>query len=463
MTRTGRWAALAALALPVAIFSLHPVPSQAQPFKSFAPLVKEQTPRIVHIKTGTAGQEKEKKEQGEQFGPFRPPDFFSGRGTGFIVDAAGLVVTNYHVIQNSESIEVMLSSEESFRGRVLGVDERTDLALLQIETGNLSAVRFGDSNKVEVGDWVVAIGDPLGLNYSVTAGIISAKGRNIFDSDNTAYGEFLQTDAAINPGNSGGPLFNLEGEVIGMNTAISSRGQGIGFAVPSNLLVEIIRRLKESGRVVRGWLGVVIQEITPEWARSVGLPEHTRGIVLNDLVPNAPASRSPLRKGDVILSYQGEALKRVPQLQKLVAFTQPGAKAKVEVLRKDDGRNEWRTVTMEVEIGREPGEPNVTRSDKPRLIERLDVSLGAVPDQARKKLGLGNGQGLLVERVGSGGLGQRIGLNAGDVILEVARREVKNLEDFARILEDNLQNRISILVQRENRTLYLTLFAPELR
>jgi len=438
-------------------------PAPAQPFKSFAPLVKEQTPRIVHIKTGTGAQDKEKKEPGEQFGPFRPPEFFSGRGTGFVVEAGGLIVTNYHVIQNSESIEVILSSEESFRGRVIGVDERTDLALLQIDAGNLSPVRFGDSNKVEVGDWVVAIGDPLGLNYSVTAGIISAKGRNIFDSENTAYGEFLQTDAAINPGNSGGPLYNLDGEVIGMNTAISSRGQGIGFAVPSNLLVEIIRRLKESGRVVRGWLGVVIQEITPEWARSVGLPERTRGIVVNDLVPNAPASRSTLRKGDVIVSYQGESLKRVPQLQKLVAFTQPGTKVKVEVMRKDDGRNEWRNTTVEIEIGREPGEPNVTRNEKPRLIDKLDVSLGNVTEQARKRLGLGTQQGVLVERVGAGGIGQRIGLSAGDVILEAARREVKTLEEFARILEDNLQNRISILVQRENRTLYLTLFAPDLR
>jgi serine protease Do len=437
--------------------------ASAQPFKSFAPLVKDQMPRVVHIKTGAAAaQEKEKREPGERFGPFRPPEFFSGRGTGFVVDSGGLIVTNFHVIQNSDSIEVVLSNEETYRGRVLGVDERTDLALLQIEAGNLSPVRFGDSNKVEVGDWVIAIGDPLGLNYSVTAGIISAKGRNIFDSDNTAYGEFLQTDAAINPGNSGGPLFNLEGEVIGMNTAISSRGQGIGFAVPSNLLVEIIRRLRETGKMVRGWLGVVIQEITPEWARSVGLPERTKGIVVNDLVPNAPAARSTLRKGDVILSYQGEPLKRVPQLQKLVAFTLPGTKVKVEVLRKDEARNEWRGATVEIEIGREPGEPDLTQT-KPRLLDRLDVSLGSITDQARKRLGLASGQGLLVERVGSGGLGQRIGLSPGDVILEAARREVKNLEEFARILEDNLENRIPILVQRENRTLYLTLFAPDLR
>jgi serine protease Do len=434
-------------------------PAPAQSLKSFAPLVKEQMPRVVHIKTGAA---QETKEPSEQFGPFRPPEFFSGRGTGFIVDGNGLIVTNYHVIQNSEAIEVVLSSEDVFKARVVGVDERTDLALIQIEAANLSPVRFGDSNKVEVGDWVIAIGDPLGLNYSVTAGIVSAKGRNIFDSENTAYGEFIQTDAAINPGNSGGPLYNLDGEVIGMNTAISSRGQGIGFAVPSNLLVEIVRQLKERGRVVRGWLGVVIQEIAPEWVKSVGLPERTRGILVNDIVPNAPASRSPLRKGDLIISLQGERLKRVPQLQKLVAFTPPGQKVRVEVLRREEGKAEWKSAAFDIEIGREPSEPEVGRGG-PNLLDKLDITLSAVPEAARRRLGLQEGQGMQVERVGAGGLGQKIGLAVGDIILEAARREVKSRDELARILEENLNARIPILVQRDNRTLYLTLQGLDLK
>ena len=217
---------------------------------------------------------------------------------------------------------------------------------------------------------MIAIGDPLGLNYSVTAGIISAKGRNIFDAENVAYGEFLQTDAAINPGNSGGPLFNLDGEVIGVNTAISSRGQGIGFAVPSNLVVEIIQQLRENGRVVRGWLGVVIQEVTPEWVESMGLPDRTDGILVNDIVPNAPAAGSDLRRGDLIVRYEGEDLTRVPQLQKLVAFTKPGTSVRLEMLRRDGTDGPWNSVETEVEIGSEPGQPRVGAappSDSPSI------------------------------------------------------------------------------------------------
>jgi len=454
------WRTMACLALGLSVLAAAGVPAQAQPLRTFAPLVKEQVPRVVHIKTGAAQESKEQSPPTEQFGPFRPPEFISGRGTGFIVDSNGLIVTNFHVIQGSESIEVVLSTEDIYKAKVLGVDERTDLALIQIEATNLQAVKFGDSNRIEVGDWVVAIGDPLGLNYSVTAGIVSAKGRNIFDSENTAYGEFIQTDAAINPGNSGGPLYNLDGEVIGMNTAISSRGQGIGFAVPSNLLVEILRQLKEKGRVVRGWLGVVIQEVTVDWVKSMGLPDRTRGILVNDIVPNAPASKSPLRKGDLIVSFGGEKLKRVPHLQKLVAFTQPGQKVRVEVLRREEGKPEWKTAAFEIEIGREPGEPEVVRVGR-SIMDKLDVTLSVVPDTARQKLGLNGGQGVQVERVGSGGLGQKIGLAAGDIILEAARREVRTRDELMRILEENSANRIPLLVQRENRTLYLTLQSLE--
>ncbi len=438
-------------------------PGAAQPLRSFAPLVKAQLPRVVHIKTGTdRSTQQQRQQQRERFGPFQPPEFYSGRGTGFIIDASGLIVTNYHVVEGTERVDVVLSNEKTYRAEVIGTDQRTDLALVKIDAEGLIAVEFGDSNAVEVGDWVIAIGDPLGLNYSVTAGIISAKGRNIFDAENTAYGEFLQTDAAINPGNSGGPLFNLDGKVIGVNTAISSRGQGIGFAVPSNLVVEIVQQLREYGRVVRGWLGVVIQEITPEWVVSVGLPEETDGILVNDIVPNAPASRSDLRKGDLLIAYRGEALTRVPQLQKLVAFTQPGDTAQVQVLRHDDALSEWRTVALEIEIGNEPGSPELSRAE-PDAFDKLDIALDPVSNAARRRHGLREGQGLMVSRVGAGGLGQRIGLLVGDIILEVDRNEVTSRDQLAKVLREKRGGRVPILIQRDNRTIYLTLRAADLR
>ena len=207
---------------------------------------------------------------------------------------------------------------------------------------------------------------------------------------------------------------------------------------------------------MRGWLGVVIQEITPDWVKSAGLPERTRGILVNDIVPNAPAARSALRKGDLILSFGGEKLKKVPQLQKLVAFTAPGQKVKIEVLRREEGKPDWKSAAFEIEIGREPGDPDVVRSGS-SLLEKLDVTLSAVSDAIRQRLGLQQGQGVQVERVGAGGLGQKIGLAVGDIILEAARREVKSRDELARILEENLNARIPLLVQRENRTLYLSL------
>jgi len=418
---------------------------------SFAPLVKAQREKVVHISTRAS---EENGDEDSAF-PFRSPDQFQGMGSGFIVSADGLILTNYHVIQDAEEIEVHLENEQKFKGEIVGLDARTDLALIRIPAKKLPFVNFGDSSTLEVGDWVVAIGNPLGLDYSVTAGIISAKGRNIFDAENVAYGEFLQTDAAINPGNSGGPLFNLKGQVIGVNTAISSRGQGIGFAVPSNLVVDIIRQLRENGRVIRGWLGVVIQEVTPDWAVTVGLKETTRGILVNDVVPGAPAAKSNLQKGDVILNFGPERLKKVPQLQKMVALTPPGKEVLAQILRLDKESNTWKQQPLTITIGRAPDERIAISDGDP--VDRLDITLGEVPDRMRKKLGLDPGLGVLVEKANPEGLGAEIGIKEGDVILEVDRQEVETPEDLARFLRKNRRSRISLLIQRQRSTLYLNL------
>ena len=443
----------------VMMAALGSAPLAAHP-DSFSSLVKAQQAKIVHIKTKNDEGGEPKRRQ--FFGPYRPPEFYPGMGSGFIISADGLIVTNHHVVEGVQVIEVVLSDETIHRAQVVGLDERTDLALIQIDAGVLPYVSFGDSDLLEVGDWVVAIGNPLGLDHSVTAGIISAKGRNIFDAENVAYGEFIQTDAAINPGNSGGPLFNLDGEVIGVNTAVSSRGQGIGFAVPSDLVVSIIQQIREHGRVIRGWLGVVIQEATVEWSISVGLPRSTRGILINDIVPNAPASRSSLRKGDVIISFDHKPLRKVPHLQKLVAFTPPGSTMPIEVMRRIEGESGWQRVSVEVRIGYEPSEKRLAQGTL-SMLDKLDISLAEVPDDVRQRRGIAKGQGLMVERVGPDSLGGRMGLKQGDIILEVARQAVGDKDDLERALRKATSNRIPILVQRDDRTLYLTLPAPQLK
>ncbi|MCH8842173.1 MAG: trypsin-like peptidase domain-containing protein [SAR324 cluster bacterium] len=450
---------LAVVMAVVMMAALGSPPLAAHP-DSFSSLVKAQQAKIVHIKTKNDddGAPKPRKF----FGPYRPPEFYHGMGSGFIISDDGLIVTNHHVVEGVKVIEVVLSDETTHRAQIVGMDERTDLALIKIDAENLPYVSFGDSATLEVGDWVVAIGNPLGLDHSVTAGIISAKGRNIFDAENVAYGEFIQTDAAINPGNSGGPLFNLDGEVIGVNTAVSSRGQGIGFALPSNLVVSIVQQIREHGRVIRGWLGVVIQEATVEWSISVGLPRSTRGILINDIVPNAPASRSSLRKGDVIISFDHQPLKKVPHLQKLVAFTPPGSTMPLEVMRRIEGESGWERITVEVRIGFEPSEKLLAQGTH-GMVDKLDISLAEVPDDVRQRRGIAKGQGLMVERVGPNSLGGRMGLKQGDIILEVARQAVGDKDDLERVLRKATSNRIPILVQRDDRTLYLTLPAPQLK
>ena len=258
----------------------------AQP-ASFSPLVKKQRSKVVHI---GIREKTDIQTEGHGLFPYWKPEPRRGMGSGVIISSDGLILTNHHVVSNTEFIEVVLENGGKYQAEIIGSDKQTDLALIRIDAKKLSVVEFGNSDKVEVGDWVIAIGNPWGLSFTVTAGIISAKGRNIFESDNLAFGEFIQTDAAINPGNSGGPLFNLKGKVIGVNTAISNKGYGIGFAVPSNLVVEVIRHLKEYGRVMHGWLGVVIAEITPELIRTLKLPKNTKGILIKVFIYSSPFS-----------------------------------------------------------------------------------------------------------------------------------------------------------------------------
>ena len=310
-------------------------------------IAKKQNPAVVFITSKTKFQPA--KGNGRQFappfkgGPFTPPPLpGNGTGTGFIIDHEGYILTNNHVVKGADTIKVTLQNEKEYEARLVGSDPKTDVALIKIVKINGEHISFpfismGNSEKVEVGEWVVAIGNPFGLSHTVTTGVISAKGRNIGSGP---YDEFIQTDASINPGNSGGPLLNMDGDVIGINTAIfsGSRGNvGIGFALPINMAKAILGDLKEKGKVTRGWLGVMIQRITPELQESFKL-KNASGALVSDLVPNGPADLGGMKRGDVITRFDGVEIASMETLPKQVASIKPGKSVKVEVIREGKSR-----------------------------------------------------------------------------------------------------------------------------
>jgi len=310
-------------------------------------IAKKQNPAVVFITSKTKFQPA--KGNGRQFappfkgGPFTPPPLpGNGAGTGFIIDHEGYILTNNHVVKGADTIKVTLQNEKEYEARLVGSDPKTDVALIKIVKKNGEHISFpfismGNSEKVEVGEWVVAIGNPFGLSHTVTTGVISAKGRNIGSGP---YDEFIQTDAAINPGNSGGPLLNMDGDVIGINTAIfsgSGGNVGIGFALPINMAKAILGDLKEKGKVTRGWLGVMIQRITPELQESFKL-KNASGALVSDLVPNGPADLGGMKRGDVITRFDGVEIASMETLPKQVASIKPGKSVKVEVIREGKSR-----------------------------------------------------------------------------------------------------------------------------
>ena len=314
--------------------------SSARP-DSFAAIADAVKPAVVNISTteavrrrGARGADPFREYLERYFGESLPREEpRQSLGSGLIVEPEGYVLTNNHVIENARTIMVRLSDEEEYEARVVGRDPRTDLALLKIQgRGKFTAVRLGDSDALRVGDWVVAIGNPFGLEHTVTAGIVSAKGRVIGAGP---YDDFIQTDAAINPGNSGGPLFNTRGEVVGINSAIFSQtggSVGIGFAIPVNLAKELLPQLKAKGRVSRGWLGIAIAPVTPEMAKKLGVPDR-RGAVVAELVPNGPAAAAGVRAGDVIVAFQDKPIRRVDDLPRVTARAPVGAEVELKLLR----------------------------------------------------------------------------------------------------------------------------------
>ena len=369
-------------------------------------------------------------------------------GSGFIINKDGDILTNNHVVDTAKEIKVKLSDGREFKAKVVGRDTKTDLALIKISSTfeNLPVLALGDSEKMRVGDWVMAVGNPFGLEHTVTQGIISATGRVIGSGP---YDDFLQTDAPINPGNSGGPLVNLKGEVIGINTAITATGQGIGFSIPSSLAKAIAIQLKEKGKVVRGWIGVSIQSVTPELAQSFGLNE-AKGALVAEVYQGGPAEKGGMKAGDVIVSFDGKSVKSSNDLPRLVAESQVGKSVDVVVVR------EKKEVHLSIKVEELTEAKIAAQSSEPG--QSLGMKVDNITPKLRQQFGTGEKSGVIVVSVDQGSLADEAGIQRGDVIKQVNRKTVRNMVDFNEAMSQRGSDQLLLLlVKRGKQAFYVTL------
>jgi serine protease Do len=432
--------------------------SQASSLPDFTELVQETSPSVVNIATIKHGNQYGKAYDGlaEQynlpkdmpdifrhfFGPLGPnsggeqgrgqapnqPSEKSSLGSGFIISSDGYILTNNHVVQGADEIVVRLSDRRELDAQLIGADERADLALLKVKATGLPVVALGNSDTLKVGEWVLAIGSPFGFDYSVTAGIVSALGRSL---PNESYVPFIQTDVAINPGNSGGPLFNLKGEVIGINSQIYTRSggfMGVSFAIPISVAIDVVEQLKDKGKVSRGWLGVVIQEVNKDLAESFGLKQ-AKGALVAQLVPDSPAEAGGLLSGDIITAFNGQEINLSTDLPHRVGRVKPGTKAKLNIVRNG------KTKILHLEIGALPdgdsqqlGQMNANPAYKQN---RLGIVVSELSAQQQRS----DGNGVLVQQVINGRSGAMAGVVTGDVISMIYGERIRSVADFTRIVE----------------------------
>jgi serine protease Do len=400
---------------------------------------------VVSIKTES--QDRRSPPSGKEVPKGEPP--YRGVGSGVIVDASGLVLTNHHVIERADEIELTLADGRTFTGIVIGRDPKTDLAVVKVDGDQeLPAARLGDSDDIQVGQWAVAIGNPFGLGHSLTVGVISGIGRG--ELGLSTFEDYIQTDASINPGNSGGPLLNIRGEVIGINTAINPVGRGIGFAIPINMAKEVLQQLVENGRVVRGYLGVVIQTLSPELAGKFDVGANG-GVLVGDILRGSPAESAGLKRGDVILDFAGRSVHKMQELQRLVAGTRPGTPVRLKVMR---DRQEQ---LVALEIGElKEAEPKAEPAGS-----RFGLTLDAVTKDLVKQFNLKIDEGIVITNVESGSPAARDGLRKGDVILEIERTPVTNVDTFKNVVGKlSPSDHVLLLVLREERSFYTILHAP---
>lgn len=417
--------------------------AQAQTLPDFTDLIEKHSPAVVKITVrGSAGGPEPRYMPDEQipemfrdfFERYNPPERdFQSMGSGFIVSEDGYVLTNNHVVDRADEIVVRLLDRREFQAEVVGLDPRSDLALLKIDADDLPTLRFAEPDNVKVGQWVLAIGSPFGLDYSASVGIISAIGRSIPGHRQESYVPFIQTDVAINPGNSGGPLFNLDGEVVGINAQIYTRtggSIGLSFAVPAELAQEVIAQLRETGRVERGWLGVVIQDMDRDLARSFGL-DRVGGALISQVQPDSPAAKAGLSVGDVIVEFDETKVRSSADLPPLVGRVRPQTKVPVELVRRGE------RMTLKVEVGRLPEaeEQNASSSEQESsgAADRLGLVVAPLEDP-------GSEAGVVVSEVDPKGAAAEAGLHPGDVITQLGFDSIDSVERYRRLVADLEEN-----------------------
>ncbi|MEJ2610080.1 MAG: DegQ family serine endoprotease [Candidatus Thiodiazotropha sp.] len=378
-------------------------------------------------------------------------------GSGFIISEDGYILTNNHVVDGADQILVRINDRREFIAKLIGRDERSDIALIKIDANDLPVVEIGDSDTLRVGEWVLAIGSPFGFDHSVTAGIVSAKGRNL-PSEN--YVPFIQTDVAINPGNSGGPLFNMDGKVVGVNSQIYSRSggfMGLSFAIPIKMAINVADQLKAHGRVTRGWLGVLIQNVTHDLADSFGM-DHPRGALVVRVLPNSPSEKAGLQVGDVILAFNGTAINTSSELPPLVGRSNVDKPAKLEILRKG------KTKLVSVNIAELPAEEQLELADNPAPMvseNRLGLRVSAISESLRKQWNLSSRRGVVVESV-TGQAAREAGIQQGDIITMVNNIDIETVEQFNSLAKELPGDKtVALLVHRDTGPIFLALRVPE--
>jgi serine protease Do len=435
-----------------------------QALPSFANLVDQVKESVVNISTTQIVEGNPLFGPGSPFGDFFGNDFYKhffgnmpqskmkthALGSGFVISQEGLVLTNNHVVEKATEIKIKLISGKEYEAKIVGRDPKTDLALIRAESPDKDfpkPVALGDSEALRVGDWVMAVGNPFGLGNTVTTGIISAKGRIIGAGP---YDDFLQTNAAINPGNSGGPLFNMAGQVIGINTAIIAQAQGIGFAIPINIAKELLPQLKK-GKVVRGWLGVMIQDITPELAKSFGL-KTSKGVIVSDVLKGSPAEKAGLQSGDVILQFNGKEVENARALSQMAAATAPNTQVKIDILRNGKAETISLTVGTMSEEGQKAPAPEEEKTSWGMTVQQLTPQLA-------QQLGLEpESTGVLITGIQSGSPAEDAGLQPGDVITQINKQEIKDLSDYQQALKQVKKGEnLLLLIRRGSGAFYVVL------
>ena len=452
--------ALAVLVAGIAFTSL----VHARELPDFTALVEKQGPAVVNVSTTQVIRNAQRFPFPEgdpyfeffrRFAPLMPREQETqSLGSGFIISADGYIMTNAHVVDSADKITVRLTDKREFHAKVIGADKRTDVALLKIEATGLPKVTVGDPNKLKVGEWVFAIGSPFGFDSSVTAGIVSAKGRSL-PQDN--FVPFIQTDVAINPGNSGGPLFNMNGEVVGINSQIYTRSggsMGLSFAIPIDVATQVTEQLRSSGKVTRGRIGVSIQELTRELAESFGLNK-PNGALISSVEKNGPADKAGIEASDVILKFDGKPVDNSSDLPRMVAATKPGSKVAVELWRKGAPRN------VTVEIAEMPEDGKLARAARKladevaEMISRLGIAVSELSKEQLQELEIGGG--LLVEEV-KGSAARAAGLQQGDVLLAIGNIPIRSLNQFNEILKQVPKGRnVALLVHRDGAASYVAI------